>query len=300
LSTVKSWISAARLRTLPLSLSGIILGSFLAYSNGFFDLVILVLAVLTTIGFQVISNFANDFGDGVKGTDNDERVGPKRALQSGDITASQMLFGIKISGIITLLIAFFLVYRSFGKENLGFSVIFILLGISSIAAAVKYTVGKNAYGYRGFGDIFVFIFFGLLSVCGSYFLYVHTIDYTIFLPAFSVGLLSVGVLNLNNMRDRESDMRSGKNTLVVKIGAEFAKYYHYYLLIASFLFAILYTMIHYTSPWQFIFVVSFIPIFRHLITLYKNENPKKLDPELKKLALSTLLFAILFGLGQVL
>ncbi len=300
LSIVKSWLSAARLRTLPLSLSGIVLGSFLAYSNGSFNVSILILAILTTIGFQVISNFANDYGDGVKGTDNKDRVGPMRALQSGEISPKQMLNGIIITGVITLIIALILIYVSFGKENIFYSVLFFLLGLGSIAAAVKYTMGKNAYGYSGFGDVFVFLFFGLLSVCGTYFLYMHSIDYTIFFPAVSVGLLSAGVLNLNNMRDRESDARSGKNTLVVKIGAEFAKYYHYYLLIAAFLFALLYVIIHYQSAWQFIFILAFIPVFKHLYVVYINEDAKKLDPELKKLALSTFLFAFLFGLGQIL
>ncbi len=289
-----------RLRTLPLSLSGIIVGSFLAYSNGFFNISILILSILTTVGFQVISNFANDYGDGVKGTDNEDRIGPVRALQSGAISPKQMLNAIKITGMVTLLIALLLIYVSFGKENIFYSVLFFLLGIGSIAAAIKYTVGKNAYGYAGFGDIFVFLFFGLLSVCGSYFLYVHSLDYTIFFPAFSIGLLSVGVLNLNNMRDRESDAKAGKNTLIVKIGAKSAKYYHYYILIAAFLFALLYVIIHYQSPWQFIFVLAFIPVFKHLFTVYKNENAKELDPELKKLALSTFLFSVLFGLGQIL
>lgn len=289
-----------RLRTLPLSLSGIVVGSFLAYSNDFFNISILILSILTTVGFQVISNFANDYGDGVKGTDNEDRIGPVRALQSGAISPKQMLNAIKITGMVTLLIALLLIYVSFGKENIFYSFLFFLLGIGSIAAAVKYTVGKNAYGYAGFGDVFVFLFFGLLSVCGSYFLYVHSLDYTIFFPAFSVGLLSVGVLNLNNMRDRESDAKAGKNTLIVKIGAKSAKYYHYYILIAAFLFALLYVIIHYQSPWQFIFVLAFIPVFKHLFTVYKNENAKELDPELKKLALSTFLFSFLFGLGQIL
>ncbi len=300
MATFKSWLSAARLRTLPLSLSGIVLGSFLAYSNGYFNALILILAILTTVGFQVISNFANDYGDGVKGTDNEDRIGPVRALQSGEISPKQMLTAIKISGVITLIIALFLIYTSFGKENLFYSFLFFLLGLGSIAAAVKYTMGKNAYGYSGFGDIFVFLFFGLLSVCGTYFLYVHSIDYTIFLPAISVGLLSAGVLNLNNMRDIDSDSKSGKNTLVVKIGAEFAKYYHYYLIIAAFLFSFLYVIIHYRSVWQFLFIIAYVLVFKHLITVYHNTDAKKLDPELKKLALSTFLFAFLFGLGQIL
>ena len=296
---LKHYIQAARLRTLPLSISGIIVGSFLAFANDFFDWKIFILAILTTIGFQILSNFANDYGDGVKGTDNDDRVGPKRALQSGAISPKQMLNAIKITGVITLLIALLLIYVSFGKENFGYSVVFFFLGIASIAAAIKYTMGKNAYGYSGLGDVFVFLFFGLLSVCGSYFLYTKHIDYMIFLPAISIGLLSAGVLNLNNMRDRESDAKANKNTLVVKIGATSAKNYHYFLLIGAFICALIYVDERYISLKSFLFVIAFIPIFKHLFTVFKNKNPKELDPELKKLALSTFLFAILFGLGQI-
>jgi 1,4-dihydroxy-2-naphthoate octaprenyltransferase len=297
---VKELVKAARLRTLPLSISGIIVGSFIAASEGFFNVTICVLALLTTVGFQIISNFANDYGDGVKGTDNNERVGPQRAIQSGKVTPKQLFIVIKISIVITLIIAVSLIYSSFGKDDFLNILIFFVLGIASIVAAIKYTMGKNAYGYSGFGDVFVFIFFGLLSVCGSYYLYAKQLNFTIFLPAFSVGFLSIGVLNLNNMRDRESDLKSGKNTLVVKIGIEFAKYYHYYLLIASFLFALLYTMIHFNSLYQFIFVAAYLPIAKHLLVVYKNEKPRLLDPELKKLAISTFIFSVLFGLGLVL
>jgi 1,4-dihydroxy-2-naphthoate octaprenyltransferase len=296
---VKEIIKAARLRTLPLSVSGIIVGSFIAASNGFFSSTIFILAILTTIGFQVISNFANDYGDGVKGTDNNNRVGPKRAIQSGAISPKQLLQIIKITIAITLCIAILLIYVSFGKNDFLNLSIFFILGIASIIAALKYTMGKNAYGYSGFGDFFVFLFFGLVSVCGSYYLYAKNFNFTLLLPAFSIGFLSIGVLNLNNMRDRASDIKSGKNTLVVKIGIEFAKYYHYYLLIASFLFSVLYTLIHYTSIYQFIFVLAFIPIIKHIIVVYKNQDPSLLDPELKKLALSTFLYAILFGLGLI-
>jgi len=297
---IRAFIKAARLRTLPLSLSGIIVGSFLAYADGYFDWRICTLAMVTTIGFQVLSNFANDYGDGIKGTDNADRIGPKRALQSGEISPKQMLTVIKMTGFITFMIALLLIYLSFGQEHILFFILFLVFGIASIAAAIKYTMGKKAYGYSGYGDIFVFLFFGLLSVVGSYFLYTKALDVTVFLPATAIGLLSVGVLNLNNMRDRESDTKANKRTLVVKIGDEFAKYYHYYLLIASFLLAIIYVMLHFRSPKQFLFVIAFIPIFKHLYTVYKNVDAKKLDPELKKLALSTFLFALLFGLGQVL
>ena len=295
-----AFINAARLRTLPLSVSGIIVGSFLASAEAKFDWKICVLALLTTIGFQVLSNFANDYGDGVKGTDNEDRVGPQRALQSGVISPKQMLKAIKITGFITFSIALLLIYIAFGISHLNYLFLFIAFGIASIVAAIKYTIGDKAYGYSGYGDIFVFLFFGWLSVVGSYFLFTKTLDYTIFIPATAVGMLSVGVLNLNNMRDRISDEKARKRTLVVKIGDEFAKYYHYYLLIASFLLALLYNTIHYKSLTQFLFIIAFIPIFKHLFTVYNNKNPELLDPELKKLALSTFLFAILFGIGQVL
>ncbi len=297
---LKTFINAARLRTLPLSLSGIIVGSFLAYAKGFFNWQICIFALLTTTGFQVLSNFANDYGDGVKGTDNEDRVGPMRALQSGIVSPKQMLSAIKITGVITFIIALLLIYKSFGRHNLLYFFVFLLLGLASIVAAIKYTMGKKAYGYSGYGDIFVFLFFGWLSVLGSYFLYAKQLDWTLFLPATSIGLLSVGVLNLNNLRDKISDEKVNKNTLVVKIGEKFAKYYHYIILTFAFILALLYTLLHYNSPMQLIFGFAFIPIFIHLYTVYKNRDAKMLDPELKKLALSTFLFAILFGLGQVL
>lgn len=297
---VKAFIKAARLRTLPLSISGIIVGSAIAFAEGYSNWLIFALAILTTIGFQVLSNFANDYGDGVKGTDNEDRVGPQRALQSGEISPKQMLNAIKITGISTFLIALVLVYIAFGKENLTYFIVFVLLGIASIIAAIKYTMGKKAYGYSGFGDVFVFLFFGLLAVVGSYFLYAKQLNFTVFFPAITVGLLSTAVLNLNNMRDRESDEKAGKRTLVVKIGAEFAKYYHYYLLVASFLFALLFTVFQYTKPTQFLFVLAFIPVAMHFNAVYENKDAKLLDPELKKLALSTFIFAVLFAVGQIL
>lgn len=294
------YVKAARLRTLPLSVSGIIVGSFLAASHGYFNWLICGLALLTTIGFQIISNFANDYGDGVKGTDNLDRIGPKRAIQSGEISPEHLLKTIKITSAITFVIAILLIYAAFGKDDFVNLLVFFVLGIASIAAAVKYTMGNKAYGYSGFGDFFVFLFFGLLSVCGSYYLFSKKMDFAIFLPASSIGFLSIGVLNLNNMRDSISDAKSGKNTIVVKIGVGYAKYYHYYLLIASFLFAALYSFIYYKSWHQLLFLLAYIPIGKHFLVVARNKRPVLLDPELKKLALSTFLFAILFGLGTFL
>ena len=296
---MKNWIQAARLRTLPLSLSGIVMGSFLAANQGKFNELIFVLAVGTTIGFQVLSNFANDYGDGVKGTDNESRIGPERALQSGSISPRQMLKGIYTTIVITLSLAIWLILVSFGTENLAYSALFFILGLASIVAAIKYTMGKNAYGYSGLGDVFVFVFFGLLSVVGSEFLYTQKWNPFTFLPACSIGFLSAAVLNLNNMRDRESDLNSHKNTLVVKIGAAVAKKYHGLLLLLSLICALFHVGIQYQSPFQYLFLLVFIPIGKHAVFVFSNKEAKDLDPELKKLALSTFFFAILFGFGML-
>lgn len=296
---IKNFIKAARLRTLPLSISGIILGSLLAKSHGFFDWTIFILSIFTTIGFQVLSNFANDYGDGIKGTDT-IRIGEERMVSSGKISPKQMKSAMIITTVITLVIALFLIYNSFGRNHFIYSLVFFILGISSLVAAIKYTVGKSAYGYSGFGDFFVFVFFGLLSVVGSYFLFTKTLHMIIFLPAFSVGLLSTSVLNLNNMRDLENDKKSKKNTIVVKIGSHAAKRYHYSLFVLSLLFAVSYVLLTYEQPIEFLFLVAYIPLVTHIIFVIKNTEDLRLDGELKKVALSTFMFAILFGLGQVL
>jgi 1,4-dihydroxy-2-naphthoate octaprenyltransferase len=305
---VKSYIKAARLRTLPLSISGIILGSYLGNEfvnsllehtirTSIWESSIFWLAIFTTVGFQVLSNYANDYGDGIKGSDKN-RTGEARMVSSGAITPKQMKTAMIITTIITLLIVLLLIYVAFGSESFGYSILFFGLGIASVAAAIKYTVGNSAYGYSGFGDIFVFLFFGLLSVVGSYFLYTKMINFEIFLPAFSVGLLSTAVLNLNNLRDREQDKTNNKNTLVVKLGAVRAKKYHYFLIIGALITAIIYTVLNFSSIYEFMFLVAFIPLVKNMITVSKNKTPGELDSELKKVALSTFLFAILFGIGQ--
>ena len=295
---IKNFIKAARLRTLPLSISGIILGGFLAVSDGLFNGVIFSLALITTIGFQVISNFANDYGDGVKGTDA-IRIGEERMVSSGKISPKQMKKAIMISVILTIIFALFLIYESFGLSNFGYSLLFFILGIVSVVAAIKYTVGNLAYGYSGFGDVFVFLFFGLLSVLGSYFLFTKEIYFLLTLPAISIGLLSTAVLNLNNMRDYQNDKKSKKNTIVVKIGLKAAKRYHYSLLLLSFISAVSYVVITFTKTVQFIFLLAYIPLVIHALFVYNNKEELWLDAELKKVALSTFLFSVLLGLGQV-
>lgn len=294
MSKTKAWLNAARLRTLPLSFSGIIVGAALAFRENAFEITIFILALLTTLGFQVLSNFANDYGDGIKGTDNDNRVGPKRALQSGLLTESELKKGMILTIILTLFVAIVLIYVSFGLENIGYFVLFLLLGVAAIIAAIKYTVGVNAYGYRAMGDVFVFVFFGMLSVLGSYFLFVQKLSFLVILPAITIGLLSTAVLNLNNMRDRISDSKVNKITIPVLLGEKKAKKYHAFLLVGAYSTAFLYFYITKTSWWQFFPLIAFLPLLKHYAVIMMNKNPAAIDPELKKVALSTFLFAILF------
>jgi len=299
LGNTKAWIQAARLRTLPLSLSGIIVGTALAILEGQFEMHIFVLALLTTVGFQVTSNFANDYGDGVKGTDNEDRIGPARALQSGSITRKSLKTGIIISILISMAIALTLIYLAFGEENLTYILVFFALGLLSIWAAIKYTVGSNAYGYRGMGDLFVFLFFGLLGVLGSMFLYTKTLGWTSLLPAISIGLLCVAVLNLNNLRDMVSDKKHGKITMVVSMGFENGKRYHFLLIFGALICFSLFVWIE-SFDWRYsFFMLAFVPLLIHLRKVMMTKNPASLDTELKKVALSTFLLAILFFISVI-
>ena len=296
---MKHWIQAARLRTLPLSVSGIIVGSFYAMSQSMFNWKIVIFALSTTLGLQILSNFANDYGDGIKGTDNEDRVGPKRAIQSGVITPEAMKRALVITSILTLISAILLIYVAFKDHNLGFSLFYLGLGILAIASAIRYTVGNSAYGYRGYGDVFVFLFFGLVSTLGIYFMFAKEMDWFLLLPATAIGFLSVAVLNLNNMRDEESDRKSNKNTLVVKMGSANAKVYHYFLVISAMVLMLEFSYFKEFNIDQYIFVLAYIPLIKHLVTVYKNKNPKELDPELKKVALSTFVLSILLSLSFI-
>lgn len=296
---MKHWIQAARLRTLPLSLSGIIVGSFYAMSQSMFNWKIILFAFTTTLGFQVVSNFANDYGDGVKGTDNEDRVGPTRAIQSGAISPKAMKKAILLTSIVTLISALVLIYFSFEEKYLLYSLVFFTLGILAIASAIRYTVGSSAYGYRGFGDVFVFVFFGLVSTLGIYFMYAKKIDLILLLPATAIGLLSVGVLNLNNMRDESSDRKANKNTIVVKIGGAKAKKYHYFLIVSAMVLMVIFAVLLHFKWEQYLFVFVYIPLIKHLIRVYKNQESRLLDPELKKLALSTFALSVLLSLGLI-
>lgn len=296
---LKPWLSAFRLRTLPLSISGIIVGSCFAFYNGYFNMTVFILALLVTLTLQVLSNLANDYGDGVKGTDNHTRVGPMRAVQSGEITPRQMVRGLKINVVIIVILTVLLIYTAFGNQYVLYSMFFLILGGIAVYAAMKYTIGDSAYGYRGLGDLYVLVFFGFVSVVGSYFLYSKQFDHIVILPSIAVGLLSVGVLNLNNMRDIDSDKLSNKITLAVKLGKENAKAYQLFLISSAMVLGLVFAILYYTSWWNFLFLLSYIPLSIHIKTIITAKSSSDFDSQLKVLALSTLLFSLLLGIGYI-
>ena len=298
-SKTKIWLGAMRLRTLPLAVSSTILGSFLAAFNGDFNWKIFILASLTTLFLQILSNLANDYGDGLKGTD-DNRVGEKRANQSGIVSKSEMKKGILIFILLALVSGISLILVGTKGANQLSVVIFLILGLGAIVSAVKYTIGNKPYGYIGLGDFFVFFWFGIIGVAGTYFLHTHQFSPDILLPSTSIGLLSVGVLNINNLRDRITDLEAGKITLVVRIGEQNAKKYQLGLITLAMICSGVYVFMNYNSFWQFLFLVTAPFFFINAALIMKITEPAQFDPYLKKFAISTFLFSIALGLGLIL
>lgn len=300
MASVKSWIKAARLRTLPLAMSGILMGAVLSYQDGGFNSKVTILAIVTALFIQIFSNFANDYGDSQKGTDNQHRVGPKRTVQSGEISSKQMKTGMIVLIVLSLAIGSWLVTEGTKGLQPTTVLLFLAFGIISLIAAYRYTAGSNPYGYAGFGDVAVFLFFGILPVAGTYFLNTHQINPELFLPAISIGLFSTGVLNLNNMRDIGNDRNSGKNTVVVRMGSSRSKIYHSLLISIGMLSSVVFAVLNGTSAYQWLFLLSFPFFILDLIQINQIALPRKFDPFLKKLSLATLLFTVLFGAGILL
>lgn len=294
---IKAWLHAFRLRTLPLALACIGMAGFLAAAADQFDLLLFVLCCLTTILLQILSNLANDYGDSVNGADHADRKGPMRAVQSGIISVAQMRKAVVVFVLLSLVCGLSLLWFSFGW-NWRALALFFGLGLLSIAAAIGYTVGKKPYGYIGLGDISVLIFFGLVGVMGSYYLFTHSVTWMELLPAISCGVFSIAVLNINNIRDIDSDRSAGKFSIPVRIGKPKAVTYHWVLLIIGLASAIVYTLLQYQSPWQFLFLVT-VPLFIKNGLSVQNRPSTELDPFLKQMALTTLLFVLLFGLGLI-
>ena len=296
---ISPWIKAARLRTIPLSVSGILIGSFATYPKDLFNIFIFLLAICTTISYQVLSNFANDFGDGIRGTDKN-RIGPERILQSGLISRMQMKLGIKIAAFISFVFTVTLIIVSFKNEFLNI-LTFLFLGILAIFSAIKYTMGKNAYGYFGFGDFFVFIFFGIVSVLGSNYLFNSELSLDLLLPSLTIGCLSVGVLNLNNMRDLENDKKSKKNTIAVKLGPDKARIYHYFLISISIITVLIFhfkTEINSYFHLFFVIIIIIILLY-HIIQVYNVSELKGFDKLLKPLVMTTFFYSIITSLNYI-
>lgn len=299
----KAWVHAFRLRTLPLSLSGIILGSFIARSAGYWNSEIFGFALLTTVLFQILSNLANDLGDSQKGADNAGRVGPERAVQSGLISMKEMRNAVILFALLSFASAAYLVYIGTRDKSAGTLFTYGILAVFCILAAITYTVGKRAYGYHGLGDVFVFIFFGLVSVLGVYNLYLASFSWADFrwenlLPASTIGLLSVSVLNLNNMRDRSNDSKVGKRTMVVKMGADAAKFYHAFLVFGGIAtYAVYIFEYHHGNKWALLSLLPVIVLVGHLRKVMRTTDERGFDPELKKVALSTFAISVLFAVG---
>ncbi|TKG93553.1 1,4-dihydroxy-2-naphthoate polyprenyltransferase [Puteibacter caeruleilacunae] len=296
---VKSWINAFRLRTLPLAVSSIIVGSAMASFDGRDNNKVFILALITAVLIQILSNLANDYGDFVKGTDNQNRVGPTRMMQSGAISREEMKTGMMVITGLAIFTGLWLVYEGTYALPLSRMLLFILFGALALIAAVAYTVGKRPYGYLGLGDLFVFIFFGLLGVIGTYFLQANQLQTEVWLLGITLGCFSTGVLNLNNMRDMDNDIASGKDTLASRLGYEKARYYHLLIMIVGWGCALIYTFVNYSSWIQLIFVPVIILFIRDLNCIFSLEK-EKLDPYLKRLGISTFLFSVLFGVGLIL
>ena len=294
------WVAAARLRTLPLSLAGIVAGNALAIRNDAFCPYVFGGTLLTAVVFQILSNFANDYGDGLKGTDNHERIGPKRVLQQNLLLAKTLFRGIVSTAVIGFLLAAGTIAIAFEVGELKSILAFLALSIVAILAAYKYTAGKWAYGYHAFGDVFVFAFFGLLAVGGSYYLQTKQLDYTMWWFAIAIGGLSTGVLNLNNMRDMHNDSAVGKKTVAALLGLHKAKIYHSILILGSITALNVGLLQHFNGWMGSTPALVVIPLVAQLASTHKVKAHEDFDALLKPLALTTFGTSMLLLLTQIL
>lgn len=299
LSPAAAWLYAARPRTLALAIAGITLGLFLAAARADLRWLPALLTFVTAVLLQILSNLANDYGDSKHGADSAERSGPRRAVQSGAISAAEMRRAVLLTAVLAMVSGLALVWLAFGARAIWLVVLFILLGAAALWAAIAYTASGNPYGYRGLGDLFVFLFFGLVAVAGTYFLQTQSLPLPVLLPATSCGLFAVAVLNVNNIRDIDSDRRAGKRSIPVRLGPHRARIYHWFLLLGGLAAALAYVLLTNRSPWQFLFLLSAPLIVRNGLAVWRTRSSEALDPLLKQMSLSTLFFVLTFGLGQV-
>ncbi|MEL7600386.1 MAG: 1,4-dihydroxy-2-naphthoate octaprenyltransferase [Proteiniphilum sp.] len=297
MATFTQWISAFRLRTLFLAVATVVLGSGLAWHEGSFSTPILLLALLLAVTIQILANLANDLGDFQKGTDiTGQRQGPTRALQSGNISLKEMKTAVLLFTILCLVTGLALIWSATPFRDASSAWIMIALGAGSILAALFYTMGKHAYGYRGWGDLFAFLFFGPVPVIGTWFLHTHETGFKPLLPAIGLGLISTMILNINNMRDIENDKASGKITLAVKLGLPGAKVYHMLMTLISFVCFAGYNILFEPAPWyRYAYLLFFLLPLKIVIDIRHKEG-QALDPYLKLTSLSGFLLAVTFAL----
>lgn len=292
-NSLRIWFDAARPKTLPLALVSIFTGSALAFSSGHFSLPIALLALLTATLLQILSNLANDYGDAVKGTDNEKRLGPMRAIQSGEVSLADMKRAIFINIALTIVAGLALVF--YALDSLESILAFIGLGVLAMMAAIAYTVGNKPYGYVGLGDLSVFLFFGLLGVSGTYFLHTGHIEWSLFLPSLGCGLMAVAVLNVNNMRDIENDAECGKRTVPVRLGQQRAKTYHFLLLTGAVLAFASYLLMQGKPLWISLpFLLSLIMVTKHGRAVWASEKPAQIAPMLPVIVKCSLVTNLLF------
>ncbi|EKT54100.1 1,4-dihydroxy-2-naphthoate polyprenyltransferase [Providencia burhodogranariea] len=298
ISRKQAWLESLRPKTLPLGVIAIITGSALAYLTGNFKWPVALLALITAGLLQILSNLANDYGDAVKGSDTAERIGPLRGMQKGVITQEDMKKALKINIIAACISGVLLIVVACEKPEDAIG--FLMLGLVAIVAAITYTVGKKPYGYLGLGDISVLIFFGWLSVMGTYYLQANTLNMFTFLPATACGLLSVAVLNINNMRDIVNDVKAGKNTFAVRLGPQGARIYHTIIIIVAILclafFNLLY--LHGWTGWLFLLAVPML--MNHIRRVLSDPTPEGMRPMLENMVKAALFTNVLFSIGVVL
>jgi len=295
---LKAWISASRPRTLPLAAASVCMGGFLAAFNGLFNWLVFVLTLLTTVLLQILSNLANDYGDSQNGADHQDRIGPSRMVQAGMITPDQMKLGVWVMGLLSFIAGLALLFTSLGL-NSPYFYLFLILGVLCIYAAIGYTSGSKPYGYQGLGDLAVVVFFGLVAVFGTYFLQTLSFRWVNFLPAVSCGLFATAVLNVNNIRDIDSDRQAGKYSIPVRLGKRCAVIYHWILLGFGLICSVVFTLLNFNSWWQWLFLVI-VPLLILNGKAVQTKQGASLDPYLKQMAISTLLYVLSFGSGLIL
>ncbi|WP_039055227.1 1,4-dihydroxy-2-naphthoate polyprenyltransferase [Enterobacter sp. Bisph1] len=297
-SLTQAWLESLRPKTLPLAFAAIIVGTVLAWWQGYFDPLVALLALITAGLLQILSNLANDYGDAVKGSDKPDRIGPLRGMQKGAISLGQMKRALIIVILLSCVSGLMLVTAA--SQSMADYIGFLALGGLSIIAAITYTVGKRPYGYIGLGDISVLIFFGWISVIGSWYLQTHMLIPAVILPATACGLLAAAVLNINNLRDIDSDRENGKNTLVVRLGPINARRYHAGLLVGALLCLALFNLLSLHSLWGWLFVLAAPLLIKQARFVLRERDARAMPPMLERTVKGALLTNLLFVLGIVL